>query len=899
MKIKALFSIFLVFVLAFAITACGGECAHADVDKDGKCDSCGADVGTVCTQHTDSDRNGKCDSCNADVELTPEYDGTLELVKDGVHSFQFVLDDNINNDNYYAVTDLADKISQRINGAKVDVLYDSDGGEETVEILIGTVKTRGEKYNIDKYSLGYDGYIVEVIDSKIVVLGGSDKALKNAITDLEKKVFGIKNKVTPIENLTVTENIDERVTEYSVESVTIDGKDLSSYVIATHNDTSGIMQVLSSNVQEIIYKGTGHYLQIVTLSALDEGTPAIVLEIIENGGDRTTAEGFNVYVSEDSCLRIECEFPDKFSKSASNFITSKLAYASKKNVSFSVGSVYTENVRDIYYSDFNAKGDGFNDDFNAIKAAHDYANLWGHTVHATAGKTYYIGIGYGNQSIHIRTDTYWHGATFIFDDSERLPSMSEWSTPRFVIDSDSSLITYKSTSLPITSLAAGAENIGFAPGFPAMVIVYDESESARKYFRYGTLADAGDEQHELLLVDAQGNIDPSTPVQWDYTVITKIEVVNIENDKPITFSGADGDEQAIVETVFFQSFTETYLGYSSGDFKIKRANVTFKNIYHKVSKELLPGETSHAGASYNGFTNTEYAYNVTFENLTLYRYNLASYNTNYRSYEIRVGLSNEITWRNCNMSNFFDVDGSVRTQGMMGTNYSRNLYFDNVEFNTFDAHRGSYNVTVENSTLVYLSIIGAGKLTVKNTTFYTTRMGTSLTHAIWLRDDYGSTFWGDMEIDNVELKYAEMRTVSSNGTVNYQGKFPEVSLISAVWAPYHDFGYECALPANIFINNVYVTRIDYGIDENGKRWETEMSKNEHQLYLFPSALLAYTSMDIYRDDKMFSAGQMKEIVNPYKPCDTITITNCSGVKWVLPATPQFKETVITIDGVEQ
>ena len=49
------------------------ECTeHVDIDENGKCDNCGADVPVEpdeeCTEHVDEDGDGKCDKCGADVE---------------------------------------------------------------------------------------------------------------------------------------------------------------------------------------------------------------------------------------------------------------------------------------------------------------------------------------------------------------------------------------------------------------------------------------------------------------------------------------------------------------------------------------------------------------------------------------------------------------------------------------------------------------------------------------------------------------------------------------------------------------------------------------------------------------------------------------------------------------
>ena len=64
--------------------------------------------------------------------------------------------------------------------------------------------------------------------------------------------------------------------------------------------------------------------------------------------------------------------------------------------------------------DFGAVGDGVTVDFFAIKACHEVANEYGHTVHADGpDKVYYIGNylnAYDNpSSIIIQTDTNWHG----------------------------------------------------------------------------------------------------------------------------------------------------------------------------------------------------------------------------------------------------------------------------------------------------------------------------------------------------------------------------------------------------------------------------------------------------------------------------------------------------------
>ena len=79
-----------------------------------------------------------------------------------------------------------------------------------------------------------------------------------------------------------------------------------------------------------------------------------------------------------------------------------------------------DNKSFVTYEQFGALGDCVTNDFAAIKATHDYANENGLTVKATEGKTYYISdtrIDGEVQSVIIKTDVDWRGASFIIDDS--------------------------------------------------------------------------------------------------------------------------------------------------------------------------------------------------------------------------------------------------------------------------------------------------------------------------------------------------------------------------------------------------------------------------------------------------------------------------------------------------
>src|SRR3546814_17668113 len=83
----------------------------------------------------------------------------------------------------------------------------------------------------------------------------------------------------------------------------------------------------------------------------------------------------------------------------------------------------------------------------------------------------------------------------------------------------------------------------------------------------------------------------------------------------------------------------------------------------------------------------------------------------------------------------------------MGSNFGKNLLYDGCTLSRFDAHQGVANATVRNSTLGHMGInaIGSGTFTITNSTI----LGRSL---INLRPDYGSTWHGELIIQNCVFK---------------------------------------------------------------------------------------------------------------------------------------------------
>lgn len=157
------------------------------------------------------------------------------------------------------------------------------------------------------------------------------------------------------------------------------------------------------------------------------------------------------------------------------------------------------------------------------------------------------------------------------------------------------------------------------------------------------------------------------------------------------------------------------------------------------------------------------------------------------SYDISVGKSTHVTFSNCKQLN--DIH-DTKLWGIFGSNYSKNITFDTVEFSRFDAHMGVCNATIRNSVLGHqgINIIGSGVFLLENTKV----CGTNF---INLRSDYGSTLEGEFIIRNCEY-------IPRNGAKS------DAVLINGSYSGKHNFGYTCYMPEKITIDGLVVSDVN-------------------------------------------------------------------------------------------
>ncbi|NND35040.1 MAG: hypothetical protein HKN76_20810 [Saprospiraceae bacterium] len=427
----------------------------------------------------------------------------------------------------------------------------------------------------------------------------------------------------------------------------------------------------------------------------------------------------------------------------------------------------------VRYISFGAKGDGKSDDMDAIAATHAYANQEGLNVKADAGATYYIS-GKERTAV-IQTDTDFGAAAFIIDDTE----VQNRNAAIFTVSS--SLQAFEPEG--IASLKRDQKKINVA--LPGTCLITVTDSTVRRYIRFGLNQNNGAPQTDIFVLDKNGQVDMDAPIIWDFDQITEISALPMD-EKTLNITGGR------FTTIANQA--ESKYTYYSRNIAIRRSNVVVDGLEHHVT-----GEGEH-GAPYGGFLNIRDCANVIVKNTVLtghktYRtIGSAGKPVSMGSYDISVSRAVNISFVNCSQTN----DINDRTYwGILGSNYCKNLLYDQCTFSRFDAHMGVANATIRNSKLGHMGInaIGSGLLTVENSTIY----GRSL---INLRTDYGSTWQGEFLIRDCVFVPASGNTTSA-------------SLIGGSNAGQHDFGYTCYMPKRITIENLHIDDSNHPEDYQG------------------------------------------------------------------------------------
>ena len=268
-------------------------------------------------------------------------------------------------------------------------------------------------------------------------------------------------------------------------------------------------------------------------------------------------------------------------------------------------------------------------------------------------------------------------------------------------------------------------------------------------------------------------------------------------------------------------FKNKYNAYNRG-FRFERSNVTLENITHRMQDEpdidtsFGPWGELKESYPYYAFIFTAQTYNLLIKDCdltghtTYYEDKDATASTGgvkpnpvaQGTYDIAVERSISVR--------FLDTEqyaptglGDSRYWGIMTSNWSKNMVFENCDINRFDAHRSFWGAKMINCNIGHsINLVGGGELYMENVTKMVS--GTYIA----LRGDYGGTFSGNIHMVDCTLagvsEYNTVRGTYYNASSKVDtGIIFNVGYMNNNETGYWDwyFGYPSYMPQNIIIDN--------------------------------------------------------------------------------------------------
>ncbi|EPE8269661.1 phage head-binding domain-containing protein [Escherichia coli] len=222
---------------------------------------------------------------------------------------------------------------------------------------------------------------------------------------------------------------------------------------------------------------------------------------------------------------------------------------------------------------------------------------------------------------------------------------------------------------------------------------------------------------------------------------------------------------------------------------------------------------------------------------------MSSYNANNGSYLLGSNYAAEIILDNVN---------AVQGWGAIGLNKSRDLIVTNSTLNRVDGHYHLFDIDVNHTKLHEFGVfigVGGGYLRVSNCDKYlgsqTDLTGTSANNidktrrsVIFMREDYGSYFDGDITVENISYKMSRELSFSS-ASETAPGILSCVSFnagVSTTSSTTPDYGYTAPVPwgTAVTVKNITVEVFNDAILDS---WLTFVAINYNGNYILPSVLM--------------------------------------------------------------
>ena len=763
---KKLFFLLLTISLVISLAACESGCKHADENKD-----------------------GICDKCEEALEYKVE---NINLIDDeGNVNFQFVLSKSIDSSARLAIKELVLDLEDA--GIEVDMVDETD--EDLAidcEVLVGDVESRGSIYHVDGHSLGNKGYVIKIVDGKIIINGGSPSALKDAIDIFIEDILTFDGDEIWDITMGANQQVEEIQSDYAITSLKLLGNDMRGYTLAV-DTANNLYLTAAKNIQDTVYKRTGYYFEIVELK--NAGEKSVVLKSI----DRIYGENSFKVSASGTQLLIECAFENKLIDTVSAFLTITFVQG-EGDINFE-GTVFNKDISFVTYEEFGATSNKkSDDDFEAIYNAHVFANAGGQKIKILGSPVYHIKrneIGGKPAEVPIMTDTNWGNATFYFDDSAislyDYKDKPLYSENIFCVLPSEEMIKLEGEAIPEgLTIQPGVTKLDLGIGRPAVIIPYYEGH--RVYRRRGYGGYMGGEMHEVIVVDAEGNIREETPVMWNYAGISWIEIHYLD-ETPLIVEGGKittiASQQSIYGPNYATDKSDYHNAYYHRGIEVSRANTTVKGVQHYIENEISIKDQStelKTGVAYRGFFYAINTTNVTFKDCVLTGHRCYTKPTSLGgggtqgTYDFGANCVNKIVLDGCKQSNFWitldsegnitpatkDTIGAISSMarenvyknpdisksgalmhwGIGGTNYCKNMEYLNSTLSRFDAHAGLYNGKVINSEVNILALTGMGEMIIEGSTLYSMDPDKTYNTILHLRADYGSTWDGEISLKN-------------------------------------------------------------------------------------------------------------------------------------------------------
>ena len=441
--------------------------------------------------------------------------------------------------------------------------------------------------------------------------------------------------------------------------------------------------------------------------------------------------------------------------------------------------IYTDEQGNNYitYESFDTSSEEGFDNYQAIYDAHIYANYYGYNIKATLD-TYHIYKLEQTNFIHVQTNTDWNNATFIIHD-EGINNIETRNNPIFKIEAKQSGITITDRDiLDKIQVTKTTTNIPELSGYGnAICIIYNENKM--QYIRYGVNQDAGRSQRDFFKIDNDGNV--LNEIQWDFDYISEILILPIPEETIIVENGN-------FITILPEQKFEQDSGYFLRNIYCNRSNTIIQNINHKVNNK------DYIGGPYKGFINLYEVSDVIVKDSTLFSHKYE----NKSNYDLFIEYAVDIKIENVTSN---DIEDPNRW-GIVGTDYTKDIVYENCTLNRIDAHTGVHNLTIDNCTIGIkgITVIGSGDLNIINSTIK------SNNYLIELRQDYGSTWNGNIYITNCIYE-----PKNSQQLIYFYVSYDDENTL-------HNFGYDLYLP-NIFIDGLIIN-------------DTESTYIDNNIYLF-------------------------------------------------------------------